>query len=682
MILVWTGFILHDPVYCKPTMDDIQATETRMQGHYSQEQYGNRGRPYVRWWWFASEIRNEDIDRQIEWIRNAGFGGVELAFVYPSNNTNRVYPFLGPEWQTAVAYCARACGTAGMGFDLTFGSLWPFGGSMVGAEDASQTHAGLSLQRLSRSWELGEGKSPAYIVNHLDRGALRRYASVVGPAMRPALETYAKACVTASAGTHGLDVVANSPPCLFCDSWEVHVEGLWTDGFGECFAREFGYRIEPYMPRLDEEPDVRYDYRRLLSRLVLEEFYQPFAEVCHEHDALARVQCHGAPTDLIAAYAAVDVPESETLLFDPPFSAIAASAAAQSGAGVVSCEAFTCLYGWRRWPGPGPYHGEECWQDIRMTADAMFSSGVNHVVWHGMPFSNEEAPQRFYATVHVGPDASFAAELPALNAYFANVCCLMQEGRTWAPLAVYQPLEDMFRLGELADEDRRPSAFHHWEMQYLRFPHETLPYRPVWTSEHFLASARVTANGAIELGSHRVSALYVASEYLHPAVLEHLLRIARAGGTVVLTRDPKQPGRARRPGYTRLLLDLRAVSLESLQDVPPGRLEPVVAGDELPDFWARELEPDGHRTEPVLRLFFAHPLASRIRYPMAYRYSDEAAPAIRDVVIRWKGIERRERLEFGRCEALLLELGASGAVVTRRGNDMICAAGQQMPTQR
>ena len=101
---------------------------------------------------------------------------------------------------------------------------------------------------------------------------------------------------------------------------------MWTDGFGECFAREFGYRVEPYMPRLDDEPDVRYDYRRLLSRLVLDEFYQPFAEVCHEHGALARVQWHGAPTDLIAAYAAVDVPESETLLFDPPFSTIVASA--------------------------------------------------------------------------------------------------------------------------------------------------------------------------------------------------------------------------------------------------------------------------------------------------------------------------------------------------------------------
>ena len=27
------------------------------------------GKPYTRWWWFASEIQNEDIKYQLEWLK-------------------------------------------------------------------------------------------------------------------------------------------------------------------------------------------------------------------------------------------------------------------------------------------------------------------------------------------------------------------------------------------------------------------------------------------------------------------------------------------------------------------------------------------------------------------------------------------------------------------------------------
>ena len=100
------------------------------------------------------------------------------------------------------------------------------------------------------------------------------------------------------------------------------------------------------MPKLDEHPDVRYDYRKLVAEYVLEEFYEPFTEYQPRLNSFTRVQCHGAPCDSLAAFAAADVPESEAILFDPEFSRIPASAAALTGKPVVSAEAFTCLYGW------------------------------------------------------------------------------------------------------------------------------------------------------------------------------------------------------------------------------------------------------------------------------------------------------------------------------------------------
>jgi hypothetical protein len=53
----------------------------------------------------------------------------------------------------------------------------------------------------------------------------------------------------------------------------------------------------------------------------------------------------GAPTDLLTAFALVDVPETEALLYEPSFSKIAASAASLAGKKVVTAETFTCAYG-------------------------------------------------------------------------------------------------------------------------------------------------------------------------------------------------------------------------------------------------------------------------------------------------------------------------------------------------
>ena len=53
------------------------------------------GKPFTRWWWFACEIRREDITAQLEWLRDNGFGGVEIAWVFKPRGTEpwkRVFP--------------------------------------------------------------------------------------------------------------------------------------------------------------------------------------------------------------------------------------------------------------------------------------------------------------------------------------------------------------------------------------------------------------------------------------------------------------------------------------------------------------------------------------------------------------------------------------------------------------
>lgn len=68
----------------------------------------------------------------------------------------------------------------------------------------------------------------------------------------------------------------------------------------------------------------------------------------HVGGGFSRGQCSGSPTDLISAYATLDVPESEAMLYEPSYSRIAASAAALAGHNRVTSETFTCLYGFPR----------------------------------------------------------------------------------------------------------------------------------------------------------------------------------------------------------------------------------------------------------------------------------------------------------------------------------------------
>ncbi len=389
-------------------------------------------KPYVRWWWFSGPIDLAVLRAQLDWVKANHFGGVEIAWLYPLANDQLGAPWLSPAWAEPVLAAAHYAAELGLGCDFTMGSAWPFGGLHVPPADASQTYAGPSPQRLEKSWETPLGVDGGPILNHLDRGALLRYGRSFGAA----LELPARAS-------------ALNTPGLFCDSWEVIPEGLWTAGFDVAFQQRFGYDIRPFMPELDAHPDARYDYRRLLAAYALDEFYAPYTALCHELGGYARVQCHGAPADLLAAYALADVPETEAILFDPDFATFAAAAAALSGKPIVSAEAFTCLYGWEPCPGPGPYQQQELLADLKLIADGLMANGVNQIVWHGMPYNPPGGNQRFYATTHVGPDSPFAPQIPAFNAYMETICMALRQGRPYTDVAVYLPLEDTWLAGEL-----------------------------------------------------------------------------------------------------------------------------------------------------------------------------------------------------------------------------------------
>ena len=173
--------------------------------------------------------------------------------------------------------------------------------------DAARTFHDVSRQWLHGSWE-EVSPDELYVLNHLDRDAL-------------------SATPQCSCRHSPEDFAARLRRCFAIRSSSKR-EGCGLRSSGTFSPSDSGIASRARRIKSTSTPIFDMTTARSSPRPSCDEFYDEFAAICRQHGAFSRVQCHGAPTDLLAAYAAVDIPESEAILFSPPFSRIAASAAA------------------------------------------------------------------------------------------------------------------------------------------------------------------------------------------------------------------------------------------------------------------------------------------------------------------------------------------------------------------
>jgi hypothetical protein len=262
-----------------------------------------------------------------------------------------------------------------------------------------------------------------------------------------------------------------------------------------------------------------------------------------------------------------------------------------------------------------------------------------------MPFNGPGGRNEFYASVHVGPDAAFAAELPSFNAYLERVSALLKLGRTESRLAVYLPNEDNRMLDRIPDAERTPAAVYRWEMRHVVVPREAERYAPLWISAPFLHRAEVS-DGRLRVGDCDFSALLIDVEWLDGDALAEVVRLAGAGLPVLLARAPRPPGRHARGDYQALLDCLRARP-NVIGQLDDAGLPPLVSGDDLPPFWSR-------RTAEALYLFFAHPKTRELRYPMRYGQSLCRERVVRRIAIDFEGAAHLLDLVFEPYQSLLV----------------------------
>lgn len=98
---------------------------------------------FVRWWWNGNKVTEAEIIRELDILKAAGIGGVEInPIAFPSNDSISMgiesLEWLSNDWVKMVDVCLREAAKRDITCDLLVGSGWPFGGKFLPREHQTQ----------------------------------------------------------------------------------------------------------------------------------------------------------------------------------------------------------------------------------------------------------------------------------------------------------------------------------------------------------------------------------------------------------------------------------------------------------------------------------------------------------------------------------------------------------------
>lgn len=92
-------------------------------------------RPFVRWWWNGNHVEADEIKRELDSMKKAGIGGVEINPIAMPDEAKDIgtepVKWLSEEWNKLLALAAQEAQNRGMIADMIVGSGWPFGGEFL-----------------------------------------------------------------------------------------------------------------------------------------------------------------------------------------------------------------------------------------------------------------------------------------------------------------------------------------------------------------------------------------------------------------------------------------------------------------------------------------------------------------------------------------------------------------------
>ncbi len=350
----------------------------------------------------------------------------------------------------------------------------------------------------------------------------------------------------------GPDLARSGIENLYLASYEV-VGRVWSPVFAQEFKRRRGYELTPWLPAIfgarigGDEMTARFlfDYRKTLGEVVVDAYYRTAVEVARANGLKIKSEAggpgppiHTPPMDALLANGAVDNVQGEFWPFWPDNDAInvikePASAAHLYGKSRVHLESFTSFHHWAEGP-----------QDLKPSADRVFTEGGNHFVWHTW---THQAPSFglpglvYGAGTHLSRNVTWWSKAKPFLDYLARGSFLLQRGRFVADVLYYYGDGGMNFVGP-----RRNPATLGPGYDYDVTNAEVILTR-LSVRDGRLALPDGTSYGVLVLPE---------SDAIHPPVLEKIEALVRDGATLIGARPSRATGLEGFPAMDREVVDI------------------------------------------------------------------------------------------------------------------------------
>lgn len=230
---------------------------------------------------------------------------------------------------------------------------------------------------------------------------------------------------------------------------------VWTSSLPAEFRKRIGYDIYKFIPGLanselfnkETTERIQSDFRKILSELMVHNFYRKAKEVANRHDLKINSEAggpglpvHNVPSEPLKALGSLDIPRGEFWLNNVRYDKdsiinvlqVVKEVSAAShiyGRKIVEEEAFTNREHWQL----GPF-------DLKPLGDRAFCEGMNKVVVHG--FSHNPAGTGFpgyvyHAGTHFNDKAVWWSKIKPFNEYLARVSYILQETDFFSDVLFY-----------------------------------------------------------------------------------------------------------------------------------------------------------------------------------------------------------------------------------------------------
>jgi hypothetical protein len=239
---------------------------------------------------------------------------------------------------------------------------------------------------------------------------------------------------------------------FYTDSYEVRGD-LWTPRLPDEFRKRAGYDLASFLPALDGRVVVDrdttdrflFDYRKVLSDLIIEGHYVKAKEVCHGEGIAFAAEAagpgqpiHNCPFEALKSSGSLDLPRGEFWhrldggsVSEQILQVVkgVASAAHIYGQRFVEAEAFTSVWLW-----------QESLAELKPDADRAFCEGLNRIVFHTFPHTPKAAgrPGWVYSFgTQISETQPWWPKAKPFMDYLARISFLLQRGEFVADVLYY-----------------------------------------------------------------------------------------------------------------------------------------------------------------------------------------------------------------------------------------------------